>query len=163
MEISHVEYVRLGKTYGPLGRRRRLESWFGLGMGTFPLLNTIFCGAKPHFWAEGPITVTRQLGVGPEGPQPKLHPLGRRLESWFGLGMGTLPLLNTIFCGAEPHFWAEGPITVTRQLGVGPNYAKVIKNSFAQFWSYSAKTSVWHNYLNFQALYADCKNLGEFV
>ena len=39
-------------------------------------------------------------------------PLARRLESWFGLGMGTLPLLNTIFCGA--HFWAEGPITVTR-------------------------------------------------
>jgi len=33
-------------------------------------------------WAEGPITVPRQLGLGPEGPQPKLPPLGRRLESW---------------------------------------------------------------------------------
>merc|ERR1712208_103438 len=56
------------------------------GGETLPPLNTIFCGAEPQFWAEGPITVTRQLGVGPEGPQPKLHPLGRRLESWFGLG-----------------------------------------------------------------------------
>merc|ERR1712030_10855 len=28
------------------------------------------------------ITVYRQLGLGPEGPQPKLPPLGRRLESW---------------------------------------------------------------------------------
>ena len=57
-------------------------------------------GAKPHWgakpplgpkaphrgWAEGPITVPRQLGLGSEGPQPKLPPLGRRLESWFGLG-----------------------------------------------------------------------------
>ena len=37
-------------------------------------------------WAEGPSTVPRQLGFWPERPKPKLPPLGRRLESWFGLG-----------------------------------------------------------------------------
>ena len=58
-----------------------------------PLLYNLI-GAKPPLgpkaphrgWAEGPITVPRQLGLGSEGPQPKLPPLGRRLESWFGLG-----------------------------------------------------------------------------
>ena len=45
-------------------------------------------GAKPHHrdWAEGPITVPRQLGFWPFGQKPKLPLLGRQLESWFGLG-----------------------------------------------------------------------------
>ena len=36
-------------------------------------------------WAEGPLTVPRQLGFWPEGPKPKLPPLGRRLEVLAGV------------------------------------------------------------------------------
>ena len=36
-------------------------------------------------WAEGLITVPRQIGFGPEVPKPKLPPPGKRQESWFGL------------------------------------------------------------------------------
>ena len=54
------------------------------GMGRSP---TGGLGPKaPHRgWAKGPITVPRQLGLGSEGPQPKLPPLGRRLEVLAGV------------------------------------------------------------------------------
>ena len=60
-----------------------------------PPSSTILLGRSPNWrarrapregWAAGPSSVPRQLGFWPEGPKPKLPPLGRRLESWFGLG-----------------------------------------------------------------------------